>query len=133
MSRLGSKYPLNDIRTATLPAVGKGTFLVVLVEFKDSAACFSSLGKKGKWAENVADEVIDQVEGFMDGSGCVDPFLPDQLLIPLCLSKATSRILTSKITSHLLTNAEIIRHFLPARIDINGKPGKSGLLTINPE
>lgn len=133
VSRLGSKYPLNDIRATSLPAVGKGTFLVVLVEFKNSAACFSSLGKKGTRAENVADEVVDQVEGFLDGPGCVDPFLPDQLLIPLCLSNATSRILTSKITSHLLTNAEIIRHFLPTRIEIDGKPGKPGLLTIDPE
>jgi RNA 3'-phosphate cyclase len=132
VSRLGAKYPLNDIRTASLPAVDKGTFLLVLVEFEGSTACFSALGKKGKRAEEVADDVADQVESFMETPGCVDPFLPDQLLIPLSMAEGTSKILTSKITSHLLTNAEIIRLFLPAQIEFDGKLNRPGLLTINP-
>ena len=132
VSRLGAKYPLSDIRTATLPGVGKGTFLVLFLEFEDSTACFSALGKKGKRAEQVADELADQVEGFMDTPGCFDPYLPDQFLIPLSLSKGISRISTSKITSHLVTNAEIIRNFLPTQIEIEGKLDQPGVLTINP-
>jgi RNA 3'-terminal phosphate cyclase (ATP) len=132
VSRLGAKFPLNDIRTASFPSPGKGTFLVILVEFEDSTACFSALGRKGKRAEQVADEVAEQVESFVETPGCVDRFLSDQLLIPLSLAKGNSRIHTTKITSHLTTNAEIIQQFLPCQIKIDGIPSQPGLLTIIP-
>ena len=131
VNRLGARYPLNDIRTATFPGIGKGTFLVLLVEFENTAACFSVLGRKGKRAEEVADEVADQVEVFLDTPGCVDPFLPDQLLIPLSFANGASQISTSNITSHLITNAKIIRQFLPIQIEIEGRLGHPGLLRVN--
>ena len=133
ISRLGARYPLNDIKTTRLPGVGKGTFLVLLVEFENSAACFSALGKKGKRAEEVADEAADLVERFLETPGCVDPFLPDQLLVPLSLANEVSRISTSKITSHLITNTEIVRQFLPTQIEIEGKLGQPGILIVNPK
>jgi RNA 3'-terminal phosphate cyclase (ATP) len=126
VSRLGARYPLNDIKTAIFPGIGKGTFLVLLVEFEDTTACFSVLGRKGKRAEDVADEAADQVEDFF-----VDPFLPDQLLIPLSIANGVSQIATSKITSHLVTNAKIIRKFLPIQIEIEGRLGHPGLLRVD--
>jgi RNA 3'-terminal phosphate cyclase (ATP) len=132
VSRLGAKFPLNDIRVGSFPAVGKGSFLILLLEFESSTACFSVLGKKGKRAEEVADEVVIQIEKFMDTSGCVDSFLPDQLLIPLSLAKGVSMIRTSKITHHLVTNAEIIQHFLPVRFSFEGKMDQPGMVTIIP-
>jgi RNA 3'-terminal phosphate cyclase (ATP) len=132
VNRIGSRYPLNDIRSLSYPAKGKGTFLVVVAELEGSMACFSALGEKGKRAEAVADEIVEQVDNFMNTPGCVDPYLPDQLLLPLCFSKGQSRIHTSKITSHLITNAEVIQHFLPIQFTISGKLDQPGILTINP-
>jgi RNA 3'-terminal phosphate cyclase len=34
------------------------------------------------------------------------------------------------VTQHLLTNAEVIRRFLSARIEIIGSPGEAGLVRI---
>jgi RNA 3'-terminal phosphate cyclase len=34
------------------------------------------------------------------------------------------------VTPHLLTNAEVIRRFLSARIEIIGSPGKAGLVRV---
>ena len=132
VSRLGPSYPLNDIRSAVLPGQGKGTFLTVLLEFERTTACFTSLGKKGKRAEMVADELVKQVEEYLDTSGCVDSYLPDQLLIPLSFANGQSSIQTSKITLHLMTNAEIIQQFLPVRISIEGDMGKPGKVIVNP-
>jgi len=132
VSRLGSSYPLNDIRSAVLPGQGKGTFLTVLLEFEKTTACFTSLGEKGKRAEIVADELVKQVEEYLNTPGCVDLYLPDQLLIPLSFANGQSSIQTPKITLHLITNAEIIQQFLPVRIFIEGARGKPGKVMITP-
>jgi RNA 3'-terminal phosphate cyclase (ATP) len=115
-----------------LSGQGKGTFLTVLLEFEKTTACFSSLGEKAKRAEKVADELVKKVEEYMSGPGCVDPYLPDQLLIPLSFANGQSSIQTPKITLHLMTNAEIIQQFLPVRFSIEGDMGKPGKVIISP-
>ena len=132
VSCLGSTYPLNDIRSVILPGRGKGTFLTVIVEFEGSTACFTSLGKKGKRAEQVADELVNEVEEYLSTSGCVDAYLPDQLLIPLSFAPGPSIINTPKVSLHLMTNAEIIQRFLPVKIIINGAMNAPGTVNINP-
>lgn len=132
VSKLGPSYPLNDIRSAVLSGQGKGTFLTVLLEFEKTTACFTSLGEKGKRAEIVADELIKQVEEYLNTPGCVDAYLPDQLLIPLSFANGYSSIQTPKITLHLITNAEIIQQFLPVRFTIEGGIGKPGKVVISP-
>jgi RNA 3'-terminal phosphate cyclase (ATP) len=132
VSRLGAICPLNDIRVQSIPGPNKGTFLVVLVEFEHSTACFSALGRKGKRAEEVSDEVVKQVQEMISTTGCVDRFLPDQLLLPLCFSNKRSRIKTVQITEHLLTNARVIQKFLPAEIEISGKLGSPGVIVVKP-
>ncbi len=132
VSKLSPSYPLNDIRSAVLSGQGKGTFLTVLLEFEKTTACFTSLGEKGKRAEIVADELIEQVEEYLNTPGCVDAYLPDQLLIPLSFANGQSSIQTPKITLHLITNAEIIQQFLPVRFAIEGGIGKPGKVVISP-
>jgi len=132
VSKLGPSYPLNDIRSAVLSGQGKGTFLTVLLEFEKTTACFTSLGEKGKRAEIVADELIKKVEEYLNTPGCVDAYLPDQLLIPLSFANGYSSIQTPKITLHLITNAEIIQQFLPVRFTIEGGIGKPGKVVISP-
>jgi RNA 3'-terminal phosphate cyclase (ATP) len=56
----------------------------------------------------------------------------DQLTLPLLLAGGTSRIRTSEITSHLLTNAAVLDAFKPGCINIRGQPGKSGTIVIQP-
>jgi len=125
-------YPLNDIRAVDLPGKGKGTFLAVLAEFERTTACFCSLGEKGKRAEEVADEVAGQIKEFIKSPGCIDRYLADQLLVPLSFASDSSKLITSEITSHLLTNAEVIQQFLPVIIDINGELGEPGEVIIIP-
>jgi len=132
VSRLGAKYPLNDIRTLQLPARFKGTFLLLLAEFEHGQACFFGLGAPGKRAEIVADEAIDEMEAFMSSDGAIDPYLTDQVLLPLALASGPSEVSTSKVTQHLLTNAEIIRQFLPVEITIHGNLNESATISIKP-
>lgn len=132
VKRLGAKYPLNDIRTMQMPARFKGTVMLLLAEFDHSQCCYFGLGAPGKRAEIVADEAIDALEAFLKTDGASDEFLADQLLLPLAFANAPSILRTSKITPHLLTNAEIITQFLPVEISIQGLLDQPGTISISP-
>lgn len=128
--RLGDRFYLNDIRLVELPARFKGTMLLLLAEFEKSQASYFSLGEIGKPAERVTDDAVDQMEEFLSTDGAIDQYLADQLLLPLALARGQSELRTSKITQHLLTNAEVIRQFLPVTINIAGRLGEAGLVSI---
>lgn len=132
VSRLGDRFPLQDIRTREVQGHDKGAFILLLVKFEDSQACYFSLGEPGKRAEVVADEAVDQVVNFLGSEGCVDQYLGDQLLLPLALMEESSRIQLPVVTSHLVTNAKIIRHFLPVEFRIQGEIGQPGSVTVAP-
>jgi RNA 3'-terminal phosphate cyclase (ATP) len=120
------------IKSEAVKSFGKGTFLALLATFEHSAACFTSLGAPGKRAERVADEAVNELLAFLAAPGAVDPHLADQLLLPLTLAGGPSCFSTSQISQHLLTNAEIIRHFDAAEISIEGKLDESGMIQITP-
>ncbi|MBC8507849.1 MAG: RNA 3'-terminal phosphate cyclase [Anaerolineales bacterium] len=132
VSRLGSKYPLNDIRIVQFPARVKGTVIILLAEFEYSQCCYFALGAPGKRADLVADEVVDAIEEFMASDGAIDQYLADQILLPLSFADGPSRLHTSKITQHLLTNAEVIQAFLPTEIKVHAQLGESGIVEIIP-
>jgi RNA 3'-terminal phosphate cyclase (ATP) len=130
--RLGKRFPSFLVKTSKLPARSKGTFLLILAEFSTGRGCFCALGERGKPAERVADECVDAFETFLDTGAAIDPYLADQLLIPLAVAASPSRLYTSLITQHLLTNAEVIRYFLPVQIDVQGELGRPGIVEITP-
>lgn len=120
------------IKTVQMPSRFKGTLLLLSAEFENGRACFFGLGKLGKPAEQVADEAVDGLEVFLSTDATVDPYLADQLLLPLCLSKGASAIRSSRVSEHLLTNAAILSAFLPVEIDIQATIGEPGLVRVQP-
>jgi RNA 3'-terminal phosphate cyclase (ATP) len=134
LRRLGRCSPELDvhIEVQSLPARSPGTLLLLLAEFEHSQACFFSLGARGKRAERVADEAADDLFVFLDGDGVVDRWMADQLLLPLALAAGASAFRTADVSSHLLTNAAVIRAFLPVRIVVEGAPGQAALVRIQP-
>lgn len=124
------ELPSPRIKTVELPSRFKGTALLLLVEFEGGRCCYTGLGRLGKPAEEVADDALDGLAAFLATDATVDEYMADQLLLPLVLAGGPSEFRTSRITGHLLTNADIIAAFLPARIDIQGQPGEPGIVHI---
>lgn len=122
----------SEITQAALPAHSRGTVLVLLAEFEHSQACFFALGARGKPAERVADEAVDELLRFLATDGAVDRWLADQLLLPLAFAGRPSALRTSEVTTHLLTNADVIRKFLPAQIVIDAPLGMPATIRIVP-
>ncbi len=109
---------------------GQGSFLFLIAESEGVKAGFSSLGKKGKRAEEVADEAVDSLKEYMESDGCVDPHLADQLVSFMALAKGSSSFTTTRITDHLLTNLWVISHFLDIKILRSGKSGEKGKVDL---
>lgn len=121
-----------DIVIADLPAHSRGTVLVLLAEFEHSQACFFALGARGKRAEQVADEAVAELLKFLATDGAVDRWLADQLLLPLACAGQPSALRTSEVTLHLLTNADVVRQFLPVTITLSGALGEPATIRFVP-
>ncbi len=74
------------------------------------------LGEKGKRAETVAQEALDQIINEKEE---VDLHLADQLLIYAALAKGNSKYKTSKITEHSKTNIYTIGKFIERKIEVS--------------
>lgn len=121
-----------EIVLEELPAYSRGTLLLLLAEFEHSQACFFALGERGKPAERVADEAVEGLITLLDTDAAIDPWLADQLLLPLALASESSEFRTSAVTRHLLTNAEVIGYFLPVAVDLSDKLGAPSLVRVQP-
>ena len=130
LSRLAEQSLDATIETVRMPSRFRGTMLLLIAEFESSQCCFYGLGALGKPAERVADEAVDGMLAFLATDGAIDQYLADQLVLPLSLTAGISELHTSEVTTHLVTNAEIVRLFLPVQIEIAGEIGRPGSIRI---
>jgi RNA 3'-terminal phosphate cyclase (ATP) len=119
-----------EIELARWPSPGQGAALSLTAHHEHAIpATFAGLGERGKPAEEVADEAVEQLLAHEQSPGAVDPHSADQILLPLALAEGRSIYTVSEITEHLRTNADTIRAFLDRRIvieeaDDEGRPGR---------
>jgi RNA 3'-terminal phosphate cyclase (ATP) len=130
--RMKAKHGKVDIEVTELPARTKGTMLLLLAEFRHTTACYFSLGALGKRAEQVADEACLWMERFLAGSGTVDEYLADQLLLPLAFAEGESRFRAGQVTEHLRTNAAVVEAFGAAKVEIEKDGGREGTVRVRP-
>jgi RNA 3'-terminal phosphate cyclase (ATP) len=110
-------------------AAGAGIFLTA--DYASGPAGFSALGRRGLPAEKVAESACASFfEHHQDLPAAVDPWLADQLILPLALAAGESALTTSKITQHTLTNIHIVAQFLGAGIEVEGR-GEGGTVRIS--
>jgi RNA 3'-terminal phosphate cyclase (ATP) len=119
-----------DIREETWPG-GPGTVLTLILDTQPAPTMFFGLGARGKRAERVADEAVDQLLDYLAASpAAVDPHSADQIVLPLALAEGPSAFTVTAVTSHLLTNIAVIGRFIERRITCEGEEGQPGLVKI---
>jgi len=101
-----------------------GNFVFLEAGYEHATAGFSALGKRGKPAEEVAEEACRYFNDFEKTAATVDSHLADQLILYTTLALGDSFFITEKVTSHLTTNIAVIRKFLPVEIDLNATTGQ---------
>ncbi len=116
----------------SVSCIGQGTFFFLLGEFENSISGFSSIGEKGKRAEEVGREAAEEFLKFYQSGASLDKRLADQIVPYLALSNNHSLFSTSEVTEHLLTNVEVIKKFTDADIKIEAETGSRGEVSIAP-
>lgn len=112
------------ISIANAPSIGQGTVLFLAAQFEGSRVGVTSLGRKGKRAEEVADEACNELLKFLDSKGTIDIHLADQIVLYMALAAGNSTFITKCLSNHLLTNIWVIEQFLPVSFDVNEETGK---------
>ncbi len=110
-----------ELNVVAWPGRSPGAAVSVTVEFEDPRippSTFVGLGEKGKRAEVVADEAVDELLGFLESGTVVDRYSADQIMLPLAVAEGSSVYTTERVTDHLLTHASTIRAFLDKPIRI---------------
>ena len=125
LKRLATEgYDPSRVELADAPSPGIGTVVFMRVEFENGAAGFTSLGKRGKPAEKVADDACSDFFEFRASGAAVDHFLADQLVLYMALAKGRSSLFAGRITKHLVTNIWVIEQFLPVRFEVDKEAGR---------
>jgi RNA 3'-terminal phosphate cyclase (ATP) len=117
--------------TVALNASSPGSFLMMEAVFENGHAAFSLLGEGGQRPEALGDRAARMLLKFLEGEGAVDPFLADQLAVPIAVAGVAARVSTSAVTRHLETVAEVLSAFgVPART--SGRLAGPGGLEVDP-
>ena len=121
-----------EIAVLGWPGPSPGAALSLSAEFAHAPATFLGLGARGKPAEAVADEAVDQLLAHLDGDGALDPYAADQVLLPLAMAEGPSAYTVDQATEHLRTNARTVAAFLgrPIRVAEAG-PGRAARVEID--
>jgi RNA 3'-terminal phosphate cyclase (ATP) len=111
---------------------GPGTVLGIELDTAPVPTFFFGLGARGKPAERVADEAVEQVLAYREAgaAGPVDAHSADQIVLPLALAEGPSEFGVAEVTRHLTTNVAVIRLFLERDVTCEGNEGEPGVVRI---
>jgi len=119
------------VETARLDSAGPGSVIALRARFAGGAGCCCALGERGLPAERVGETAARCLREWLAGEGAVDPWLADQLLVPLAFVPGESELTTTRVTRHLLTNAAVVRRFLGGdAVTVVGGEGAPGRVTV---
>jgi RNA 3'-terminal phosphate cyclase (ATP) len=108
---------------------GPGNVVTITIESEHVTEVVTGFGVKGITAEKVASDACDEAVRYLDLDVPVGVHLADQLLLPMALgSGGTFR--TLKPTPHTETNADVVRRFVPASIDIEHEAAGAYRITV---
>jgi RNA 3'-terminal phosphate cyclase (ATP) len=119
------------IEPAVLTAACPGAGIYLTAHYQNSLAGFSALGKRGKPAEQLAEEACADLLHHYRSGAALEQHLADQLILPAAMCRSESVFSVEHISSHLATNAWVVERFGLARIDIAEAADGSGLVKID--
>jgi len=112
------------------PSSGPGAAILLAAECENGHAGFIALGERGKPMERVAEEACRDFAAWWTSGAACDAHLADQLVLPLALAGAESRLTTPTCTEHLRTVIWLVEQLLPVRCRIETLTAEEQLLTV---
>lgn len=97
---------------------GPGNALVLTRRYAGVSACFTGFGARGVSGESIAESVALACIRFHSSGAAVESHLADQLVLPSVLAGGGC-FSTNEVSSHLRSNLETLKAFIPADIGID--------------
>jgi RNA 3'-terminal phosphate cyclase (ATP) len=119
-----------EIEAVVMNAVCPGAGLYLTAHYENCLAGFGAQGKRGKPAEQVAEEACAALLSHHRSGAALEQHLADQLILPTALCRGESVFSVERISPHLVTNAWVVERFGLARIDIVPGAGETGRVKV---
>jgi RNA 3'-terminal phosphate cyclase (ATP) len=123
----GLQITVEHVRTA---ARQTGTYIATWAHYDRAFGGGSAAGTRGLKVESLAQLAFEEMFEWMSTPCTVDPFLADQLLLPLVLAETESAFSVSRLTQRFLTCVWVVKQFTPIHITIRGPENGPGSVTI---
>jgi RNA 3'-terminal phosphate cyclase (ATP) len=105
--RIEASWEIVDLKAAS-----PGSFLLVEAVFENGRGAFGYLGDRSVKPELLGERAARRVLKFIEEEeGALDPWLADQLAVPLALAGGGGRLTTTEVTRHLETVASVCTAF----------------------
>jgi RNA 3'-terminal phosphate cyclase (ATP) len=117
-----------QVEPRRLRGAGPGAGIFLFARYAHATVGFTAYGRKGLPAERVAEAACEELLTHHRSGAPVDPYLADQLVLPIAVAEGESRASISRVSQHLLTNVSVVQRFLGEEIDVDGKLGEAGIL-----
>lgn len=123
LARLSDELGEIEQETRGLPASeGPGNALLVELSYEHVNEIFTGFGQRGVPAETVASRVAKEALHYRRGTAGIGEYLADQLALPFALA-GKGRFTAQTVSSHLRTNLDVIRRFLPVEVEVDDADG----------
>ncbi len=114
------------------PSIGAGNGVFIIAYYQSGAAGFSTLGRRGRPAAEVAATACQRFLAFHNGGAVADRHLADQLILPLALAAGASTFTAEAMTDHLSTNLWVVQHFISLDVQTESPENGTVRLTLSP-
>ncbi|MFQ6100070.1 MAG: RNA 3'-terminal phosphate cyclase [Anaerolineae bacterium] len=119
-----------QVEPLRLRGAGPGAGIFLFAEYAHTTAGFTAYGRKGLPAERVAETACKDLLAHHRSGAPADLYLADQLVLPMALAKGESRVITSQVSQHLLTNVWVVPQFLARELSVEGESGVPGAVVV---
>jgi RNA 3'-terminal phosphate cyclase (ATP) len=103
---------------------GPGNILLLEVSSEHARELCTGFGQRGIRAETVARRAIDDLRHYLASGAPVGVHLADQLMVPLAMAGGGT-FRTLPLSGHSRTNLEVVRAFLPVRVEVRESGGQA--------
>lgn len=103
-----------------VPSPSTGSAITLVSFFGNCFLGASSIGERGKSAENVGKEAASLLKRNLDSGACLDEWMTDQILPYMAFAKGKSEVSVAKVTQHAKTNISVIERFLDVKFKVKG-------------
>ncbi|HEX5065655.1 MAG TPA: RNA 3'-terminal phosphate cyclase [Myxococcota bacterium] len=99
-------------------SAGPGNVVILEVESEHAREICTGFGQKGVKAETVARQAVDELRQYLASGAPVGRHLADQLIVPFAMAGRGAFRTALPLSAHTRTNLDVVRAFLPVRIDV---------------